>query len=58
MRLPLNSKEFFKGGIFSFLGGFWDIDDSKLIGKSWDWNVKASRPRELVLAIDDNELLP
>jgi hypothetical protein len=34
MRLPLNSKGFSKGGISSFLRGFWDIDDSGLIAKS------------------------
>jgi hypothetical protein len=35
MRLPLNSKGFFsKGGISSSLGGFWDINDSRLIAKS------------------------
>jgi hypothetical protein len=38
MRLPLNSKEFSKGGMSSSLGGFWDNDDSGLIAKSWDWN--------------------
>jgi hypothetical protein len=38
MRLPLNSKGFSKGGISSSLGGFWNIDDSRLIAKSWDWN--------------------
>jgi hypothetical protein len=34
MRLRLNSKRFSKGEISSSLGGFWDIDDSKLIAKS------------------------
>jgi hypothetical protein len=34
MRLPLNSKEFFKGVISSSLGGFWGIDGSGLIAKS------------------------
>jgi hypothetical protein len=38
MRLPLNSKGFSKGGISSFLGGFWGIDGLGLIAKSWDWN--------------------
>jgi hypothetical protein len=36
MRLPLNSKGFSKGGISSSLRGFWDINDSGLIAKSWD----------------------
>jgi hypothetical protein len=36
MRLPLNSKGFFKGGISSSLGGFWDINNLGLIAKSWD----------------------
>jgi hypothetical protein len=36
MRLPLTSKGFSKGGISSSLGGFWDINGSELIAKSWD----------------------
>jgi hypothetical protein len=36
MRLPLNSKGFSKGGISSSLEGFWDINNSGLIAKSWD----------------------
>jgi hypothetical protein len=36
MGLPLNSKGFSKGGISFFLRGFWGIDGSELIAKSWE----------------------